>query len=717
MKQTRTVKSACRMCHGICQVLVHLEDDRVVKITGDPESPISRGYLCPKGAAAPELLYHPDRILSPLKRAGRRGENRWIPIPWDDALDEIACRFKTIKEESGAEYVGMTQGTGRPYENIYNRFANAFGTPNFTAPAHICYLPRILVNLFSMGFPLMPVCDVRPHEGSSDPECIVIWGCNLTGPLGHDSGDCMCGGLLSKAIKKARKVIVIDPRRINPAEKADHWLQVRPGTDGALALAMINVIISENLIHHDFVDNYTIGFDRLSRHVEPFTPDWAEPITGVSAFDIRAAARTYATSSPACIQWGNGLDQSACNFQTSRSVMFLRALTGNLDVPGGDFFPTWPRHMHHKSPFVDINFSGLEYIPTEKLERKVDHGLYPLMPTVHQPAFWRSIVTGDPYRMRAVWIMSSNPLLTATHSFETEEALKKLEFIVVSDFFLTPTAQYADIILPASTWLEYDEAHTTGGNTYAIVAERKVAQVGDTRNDQDVIIDLAHRLGLHEAFPWRNLRELNKWMIKGSGMNFDEFLDRGIYIPAQRYYKYKTDPEFFNTTSHKFEIYSETLGGMGISPLPVYREPPQTPLSKPDLAKEFPLTLMAGVKMKAFFHSEGRQLASLRKINPDPQMEIHPDTAADLGIGEGDWVWIETQVSRVKMRAKLFDGIAPDVVSAQHGWWFPEEEPPAYGWKKSSANLLFGDTDYDPDTGSESLKNGLCRVYPVSDNN
>ena len=717
MKQTRTVKSACRMCHGICQVLVHLEDDRVVKISGDPESPISRGYLCPKGAAAPELLYHPDRILSPLKRAGKRGENRWIPIPWDDALDEIACRFKTIKEESGAEYVGMTQGTGRPYENIYNRFANAFGTPNFTAPAHICYLPRILVNLFSMGFPLMPVCDIRPHEGSSDPECIVIWGCNLTGPLGHDSGDCMCGGLLSRAIKKARKVIVIDPRRINPAEKADHWLQVRPGTDGALALAMINVIISENLIHHDFVNNYTIGFDRLSRHVEPFTPEWAEPITGVSASDIRAAARTYATSSPACIQWGNGLDQSACNFQTSRSVMFLRALTGNLDVPGGDFFPTWPRHMHHKSPFVDINFSGLEYIPTEKLERKVDHGLYPLMPTVHQPAFWRSIVTGDPYRMRAVWIMSSNPLLTATHSFETEEALKKLEFIVVSDFFLTPTAQYADIILPASTWLEYDEAHTTGGNTYAIVAERKVAQVGDTRNDQDVIIDLAHRLGLHEAFPWRNLRELNKWMIKGSGMNFDEFLDRGIYIPAQRYYKYKTDPEFFNTTSHKFEIYSETLGGMGISPLPVYREPPQTPLSKPDLAKEFPLTLMAGVKMKAFFHSEGRQLASLRKINPDPQMEIHPDTAADLGIGEGDWVWIETQVSRVKMRAKLFDGIAPDVVSAQHGWWFPEEEPPAYGWKKSSANLLFGDTDYDPDTGSESLKNGLCRVYPVSDNN
>ncbi|MBU0994393.1 MAG: molybdopterin-dependent oxidoreductase [Proteobacteria bacterium] len=716
MKTKRIVKSACRMCHGICQVLVHMEGERVVKITGDPQSPISRGYLCPKGAAAPELLYHPDRIRQPLKRAGKRGENRWVPISWDEALEEIAGKFRAIKEESGAEYVGMTQGTGRPYENIYNRFANAFGTPNFTAPAHICYLPRIMVSLFSTGFPLMPVCDVRPHEGSAAPACIVIWGCNLTGSMGHDSGDCMCGGLLSLSIRKARKVIVIDPRRINPAEKADHWLQLRPGTDGALALAMIHVVISENLVDREFINNYTTGFNRLSQHVEKFTPEWAEPITRVPADDIRAAARTYATTKPACIQWGNGLDQSACNFQTARSVMILRALTGNLDVPGGDFFPTWPREMHHKTPFVDINFSGLQYCPPENMERKVDHGLYPLMTTVQQPAFWRSIVTGHPYRMRAVWIMSSNPLLTATHSLEIEEALKKLEFVVVSEFFLTPTAQYADIILPSSTWLEYDEAHTSGGNTYAIVAERKVAKVGDTRNDQDVIIDLAHRLGLHEAFPWKDLRELNEWALEGSGLGFDEFLDKGIYIPEHRYYKYKTDPEFFNTPSKKFEIYSETLSFMGVSPLPVYREPPLTPVSKPDLAKEFPLTLMAGVKMKAFFHSEGRQLESLRKMNPDPLVEIHPDTAATLDIGENDWVWIETPVGRVKMRAKFFDGIAQDVVSAQHAWWFPEEDPPEYGWKKSSVNLLFGDTEYDPDTGSESLRNGLCRVYPVSDN-
>lgn len=713
MKTKRVIKSACRMCHGICQVQVHLEGDRVVKITGDPQSPISRGYLCPKGAAAPELLYHPDRIRTPLKRAGKRGENKWTPISWDDALEEMADKFRTIKKESGSEYVGMTQGTGRPYENIYNRFASAFGTPNFTAPSHICYLPRIMVSMFSMGFPLMPVCDVREHEGSEDPECVVIWGCNLTGPRGHDSGDCMCGGMLARAIKKARKVIVIDPRKISPAEKADHWLQLRPGTDGALALAMINVIITENLFDPEFVGKYTIGFGRLTRHVKKYTPEWASPITRVPADDIRAAARTYSTTSPACIQWGNGLDQSACNFQTARSVMILRAIKGNLDIPGGDFFPTWPQGMHHKSPFVDIDFSGLQFCPPEKMNRKVDNGLYPLMPTVQQPAFWRSIITGDPYRMRAVWIMGSNPLLTATHGLEIESALKKLEFIVVSEFFLTPTAQYADLILPSATWLEYDEAHTSGGNTYSIVAERKVTQVGDTRNVQDVIIDLAHRLELHEAFPWKDLRELNEWALEGSGLSFDDLLDKGIYIPEQRYYKYKTDPGFFNTPSNKFEIYSETLELMGIAPLPVYREPPLTPISEPDLSRKFPLTLMAGVKIKAFFHSEGRQLASLRKINPDPLVEIHPGTASKLGISEGDWVWIESPEGRVKLRAQFFDGIDPNVVSAQHAWWFPEEEPPEYGWKRSNINLLFGDTVYDPDTGSESLRSALCRVYPV----
>jgi anaerobic selenocysteine-containing dehydrogenase len=696
------------MCHGVCQVLVHLEGDRVVKVTGDPDSLTSRGYICAKGRAAPELLYHPERVLFPLRRAGRRGDNRWERISWDEALDELAARLAAVRDESGSEYVGLVQGTGRPYENLFNRFANAFGTPNYTAPAHLCYLPRIMVNFFSMGFPLLPICDVYGLGGEM-PACVVVWGCNITET---GAADGMCGHMLQSAINGAKKVIVVDPRRIGPAARADHWLQLRPGTDGALVLAMLQVIVTEDLIDHVFVENYTTGFDKLAEHIHDFTPEWAEEITRVEAEEIRAAAHAYATTKPACIQWGNAVDQSMCNFQTSRALLILRAITGNLDRPGADFFPPQVPGVRHKTPFKDVAFSGMEFLPPEKLAVKIGGFDYPMLLTAQSPAFWRSIVGGEPYRMRAVGVMGCNPQVPYTQSLVIEEALRKLEFVVVSDMFLTPTAQFADLFLPASTWLEYDEIHTSGGHTFSLLARKKVAQVGDTLDDQEVIIRVANRLGLKEAFPWRNHRELSEWVLEGTGIGFDEFLEKGILIAEPRYRKYE-DPGFFCTPSGKFEIYCGTLEGLGVSPLPVYREPPLSPLSTPDIAREYPLILTSGAKTHYFFHGEFRMIKSLRERNPDPLLEIHPHTATRLDIEDGDWVWVETQQSRVRMRARLFDGIAIDVVSAQHAWWFPEEGPPDYGWKRSSVNMLFGDTEYDPDTGSESLRSALCKVYKV----
>jgi len=244
-----------------------------------------------------------------------------------------------------------------------------------------------------------------------------------------------------------------------------------------------------------------------------------------------------------------------------------------------------------------------------------------------------------------------------------------------------------------------------------VPARRKVAQIGEVKDDREVMIQLAHRLGLHDAFPWKDFDEYLKWVLEDTGMSFDEFCERGILMGEMRYRKYET--EGFNTGSKKFEIYSGALAAMGREPLPIYREPPLSPISAPEIAQQYPLILTTGAKIRNFFHSEGRQIKSLRKANCDPLVEIHPQTAASLGVSDGDWVWIETPQGRVKMRARIFDGIAPDVVSAQHAWWFPDEEPPEYGWKKSSVNLLFGDTEYDPDTGSESLRSALCKVYPV----
>lgn len=319
-------------------------------------------------------------------------------------------------------------------------------------------------------------------------------------------------------------------------------------------------------------------------------------------------------------------------------------------------------------------------------------------------------VTGDPYRLRAFWVVGSNPLTTMTNTADVEAGLKLLDYTVVTDMFMTPTAQLADLVLPAASWLEQDEAVNIH-KIWCVLARKKVAHVGETRDDREIIIELARRLGLTDAFPWKNYREYLEWVLEDSGLDFEEFCERGIIAGEQSYYKYKT--RGFETPSGKFMIFNGLLEMLGRDPLPVYREPPVTPVSAPELAKEYPLILTTGAKIRAFFHSEGRQIESLRKTNPDPLAEIHPDTAKPLGVSDGEWVFIETPRGRIKVRARLTDVVAPDVVSAQHAWWFPEQDPPEYGCKQSSVNLLFGPMTYDPDTGSESLRSALCKVYPA----
>jgi len=617
----------------------------------------------------------------------------------------MADKFTKIKEESGAECVAVYQGTGRPHIEWTERFANAFGTPNFVGPAHLCFIPRVIASGITMG--RLPVCDIYGFGGEM-PSCIMIWGCNIT-----ESGasDGMCGGMLSKTLKKAHKVIVVDPRRIGPAENGDHWLQLRPGSDGALALAMINIIIVEDLVDHHFVDNYATGFDRLAEHVRDFTPEWAEPITRVKAADIRAAARTYATTSPASLQWGNGMDMSVCSFHTGRSLLILMGITGNIDRPGGNVLWVPPTKVKPKSVLINSEQRGVQFLPEGQKGRMIAAGKFPFCPNTHTPTFWESVITGEPYRTRGMWMMGSNPLATATQGMKIERALKEhMEFTVVSDLFMTPTSQLADLVLPAATWLEQDDVVYLC-KIWCVLARKKMAHFAEARDDRDVIFDLAHRLGLHEAFPWKDSTEYLNWVLQDTGLNFEQFCERGIIMSEMRYRKYET--EGFQTPSGKFEICSSIMEGMGLSPLPLYREPPLSPFSTPELAKEFPLILSSGAKVRYFFHSELRQIDTLRRANPDTLVEIHPDTASALGIKDGDWVWIESPSARVKIRARLFDGIAQDVVNAQHAWWFPEQNPPDYGYQMSNVNLLYGDTHFDPESGSEPLKGYLCKVYKV----
>ncbi len=540
------------------------------------------------------------------------------------------------------------------------------------------------------------------------PACIL--------EIGHNSpdfgaSDGTCGGMIRRAMKAARQLIVIDPRRTRTARMADHHLQLRPGTDCALILAMLHVIIGEDLYDRKFVEQHCHGFEELRAHVAQFSPEWAEPITKVPAGRIRDAARSFAVTRPACVLWGNGIDMSVNAFQIARAVLVLIAVTGNLDVPGGMVRWVPPAGIRSKSPLIDPLVRGEQFLSSKQKARMIGAGRFPFAPGCHQPTFWEACVTGKPYRPRAVWLVGTNPILTASRGDIVEEALRKhIEFSVVSDFFLTPTAELADIVLPAAHWLEQDDV-VYFHKIWCVLARRKLAQTGEVRDDREVILDLAHRLGLEAAFPWPDWQAYLGWVLEPSGLTLDNFTELGILKGDMRYRKH--EQEGFSTPSGRVELLSSIMANAGRPPLPVYVEPPLSSASDPGLKKEYPLTLISGCKILPFFHSEGRQISSLRRLHPQPMVDIHPDTAANLSIEAGQKVSVITPHGRASFTVNLDNSLLPSVVHVEHAWWFPEQPGPDHGWRDSCANLLFGYEHFDPDSGAESLKSGLCRIERI----
>jgi anaerobic selenocysteine-containing dehydrogenase len=682
-----------------------MRDGKLVKVTGDPESPTSRGYLCVKGKAAPELLYHPDRLKYPLKRMGARGENKWQKISWDEALDTVSDKLLKFKQEFGAESIVGARGTGRPYYVLFHRFLNCLGTPNRLGFAHLCYGPRLVVSAMTCG--TLPVCDYYGFGGVY-PRCVLVWGCNLT-EVGASDG--MCSYHLTQALRRGAKLIVVDPRGTALATRADHWLQVRPGTDAALALGMLHTIIQEGLYDKNFVSQWTVGFDKLAERAKEYPPEKVAGITWVPAEDIRAAARLYATTRPACIQWGVGIDQGINNFQTIRAILTLSGITGNMDVPGGDVFWVPPENVLMPVPRLNPNIELPEKLPVESRAKMIGASKYILSTTIQPGEFINAVLSGKPYPLKALFIMGSNLLVGHSDCLRMVQALQKIDFTVAVDLFMTPTTQLADIVLPAASWLETDDIADMH-MAWCITARSKVTTVGECRDDKQIIFDLAHRLGMEEDFPWHNVREYCDWVLKDTGINFDEFKKIGIIHGKMRYKKY--EQQGFQTPSGKFEIYCSELKSMGYDPLPYFVEPPESPYATPELFEEYPLIILTGARVQAFFHSEGRQIKSLRQLNPDPCIEIHPETAARFGIDNGDWVWIESpRGGRIKQRARLTEAILPGVVSAQHGWWFPEKEPWDYGFQESNVNMLTHGMPVDPQTGSEPWRSFLCKIYKV----
>jgi anaerobic selenocysteine-containing dehydrogenase len=437
VEKVKKVKTVCKSCHGGCGVIASVKDGRVIKVEGDPDSPISHGTMCSKGLAITQLAYHPDRVLYPMKK----NNGGWERISWDEALDTCAEKFKAVIEQYGPEAIVIGQGTGRDYESHFSRFGNLLGTPNMITAGHMCYLSRIGAGMITCGN--LPVCDYE-----NDPQCIVIWACN---PL-WTNPDEYKGASFWRAYAKGAKLICIDPRKSFYARKADLWLQVRPGTDAALALGFLNVIIEEELYDEDFVRQYVNGWDALVQRVrEDYSLERVAEITWVDQHLIRQAARMYATTKPAGIHWGVPTEQTPNCTDFTRTAIGLMAATGNLDRPGGNVF-------HVRPPLRTISqFSAHRELSPEQRKKILGGEQYKLASrmTIATPKpVWDAILTGKPYPVKAAYLVGTNPVITRANAREVYQALGSLDFLAVSDFFLTPTAELAHVFLPAGTWLE-----------------------------------------------------------------------------------------------------------------------------------------------------------------------------------------------------------------------------------------------------------------------
>lgn len=742
-KKTEIKKAICFGCWLNAGVLATVQDGKVVKLEGDPDNPLNRGWLCERARAFIEHLYHPDRLNYPMKRMGERGEGRWGKISWEHALDEIAEKLKEIRGKYGAESLATTGGTGRGHQEIIKaRFMNLFGSPNRANAGQWCSVVSRLIEVVTYGS--------RTSRGISPlTKCVVIWAGNLS-----ESVACNFRALL-KLKEGGTKFIVIDPKYTESVERlADMWLQIKPGTDAALALGWINVIIEEELYDKEFVDEWCYGFDKLRERAKEYPVKKVAEITWIPEGKIIELARMYAMNKPACIQWGVKTDMQGRNITSvlhARAI--LRSITGNLDTEGGESLPG----TCEKANYGPV-FEYMDMLPPKQRKKQLGADRHKLwgwpgyelvhqvckpywwgkgtasgyLPECQEQDIWRAIITGKPYPVKALIVGGNNPLVTSPNTKLVYEALKSpnLELFVVLENWMTPSAMLADYVFPVTHWLEMPvmHPHTLEGNgNQAAIGERVVDPMYERKPDYYFYQGVGLRLG-QEKYWRKTLEEEWDWVLEPllkelHIVSAEEFARTvGRWSPPRVLKRYQTldavtgKPKGFATPTGKVELYSTILEKLGYDPLPHYEEPAETPVSNPALAKDYPLILLTGARFRPMYHSEHRQIPSIRKFYPYPIVQINPETARELNIKEGDWVFVETVRGKIKQKAKLTSNIHPQMVEVQHGWWFPEKlatDPVLYGVFESNVNVLTPDDDkyLDPAVGGASFIPLLCRVY------
>jgi anaerobic selenocysteine-containing dehydrogenase len=709
-----------------------MKGDKIVKIEGDPCHPWNQGRTCSRLLAYTQFLNHKDRILYPLKRAGERGSGEFTRITWDEALDEIETKFKRFRDESGAESVIFVQGTGRDINAPLTFLTYAYGSPNLSQlglSGQSCYTPRITGSCMTDGTLTVADCSQFFEKRYDDPrwECpkyIIIWATNPTvgcpdGFQGHWVIDCM---------KRGSKLIVVDPRCTWATSRAEYHLQCRPGSDGAVALGMINLILENEWYDKEFVEKWTMGIDKLRERAAEYTPEQVERLTWIPKEVLFEATMAYAANRPSAIHWGMPIDMNPEATSVAQAISMLWCLTGNFDIPGGNVaargafgIAMWPINQAQV-----LTEYGEDFL-TKINEKRIGAKEYPYVANTRlyiQPDLAvEQMLTGDPYKIRGMWIQTSNMLGGNSADINKHhKALMNMEYNVFVDLFHNPTTMaVADIILPAACFTERNTIRVW--HTPAQIVRKLHEPLGDARNDWEINFELARRFNPEIARKYSTVIDFFDEKLRPSGYTFQELIDRGgwvfeedgVSVPYRRYETglLRADGKpGFQTPSGKVEFYSLNHEEWGLDPLPWYREPPESENSTPELMKKYPLVMVTGRRSPVYFHAEHRNIDWLREKDPFPLVEVNPKVADALEIKDGEWCWIENERGKIMRKVKYNISMNEKCVSVPHGWWAPEEKgnaPHYYGaWKYNCNKLVLSQVG-----SSSGYGGGAYKTVPV----
>ena len=675
------IPSMCEMCVWRCGLIAKVKDGRVVKLEGNPEHPHSRGKLCPRGQSGLMNTYDPDRVLTPLIRVGQRGEGKFRQASWDEALDLTASQMLAIKNTYGPEAM-VFSSTHNLSQVQFENLLYAYGSPNYGTQRSLCFNAMITAFLLTYGIE-------EPARNYDDVEYILMVGRNLMEAISTSET-----GELSHAIDRGAKLVYLDPRYTITASKATEWIPIRPGTDAAFLLAMINVIVSNELADCDFVKQYVIGCDGIVEAMQRYTPAWAEQVTGVPAATIERIAREYAAAKHNALAHPGWRTSNFINsFQTERAIATLNALSGSVLTPGGCL-----------SADVTAEGAGLGAPPQPPYPRVSALRLdgtpwkYPLVPLklgVFQE-LRDAILTGEPYQAHGWFISRQNPIMSLPDRGKTLQAFAKMNFIATVDIIMNDTAWYSDVVLPEASYLErYDPLLPVGEKAY--IRQPVVEPQGEARSALWIYKQLGERLGLGDYFQYSDEEDYLRQQLVPLGASLEEVKSKGYAeMPPEE----PKEEIVFNTPSGKIEVYSETLANAGFSPWPTWEEPP--------VPGEDEFYLLTGkVAQHTQFGTQNNQL--LHKYSDEPRLWMNAKTATSLGLADGEWVEVTSKVGRAHCILLATEAIRPDCVYLT----------PGYGHLSKGLTTAFGigasdsalhETYTDPISGSQALTQTFVTV-------